>query len=102
MVSIAWATRAGSAQVKLVGPPVRDGAIGAGTCADVAENHERRRAMVPALADIRTVRFLADRMELELLHQSLETQIALRPGRTHLQPLRLGVARTQELDGRFH
>ena len=69
--------------------PVRDGAVGAVARADVAEDHERGRAVLPALADVRAVRFLADGVEVELLHHLLEAQVVRPAGRLDLQPRRL-------------
>ena len=74
-------------------PAVRDGAVRAGARADVAEDHERRRPVVPALADVGTARFLAHRVQVEIAHQPLEAQVARRPRRTDLQPCRLRFAR---------
>ena len=44
---------------------VHDVAVAARARARVAEDHERRGAMMPALADVRAVRFLADRVQAE-------------------------------------
>ena len=85
--------------VELARPPVRDGAVRAGARADVAQDHERRRAVVPALADVGAARLLADGVELQLLHQPLEAQIVLRPRRAHLEPLGLRLAGPDELQG---
>ena len=54
---------------------MRDRAVGAVPRADVAEDHERGGAVLPALADVRAVRFLADGMEVELAHQLLEPEV---------------------------
>src|SRR6202043_3594263 len=66
---------------------VRDGAIRAGARADLAENHERGGAVMPALADVRALRFLAHRVQLQLAHEALEACVIRRPRRAHLQPL---------------
>src|SRR5262249_14104614 len=58
---------------------------------DVAQDHERGRAVLPALADVRTVRFLADRMEVEVAHQLLQLQIPRAAGRFDLEPTRLAL-----------
>ena len=60
---------------------VGDGAVGAVPRADVAEDHERRGAVLPALADVGAVRFLADGVEVELAHQVLEAQVVGPAGR---------------------
>src|SRR4029077_11212510 len=75
--------------VNRAGPSVRDGAVRARTRAHVAEDHEGRGAVVPALADIRTLRLLAHRMEVELAHQPLQPKVAWRSRRAHLEPVRL-------------
>src|SRR5262245_50264001 len=88
-------------KIELVRLAVRDRAIRTRAGADVAENHEGRRPMVPALADVRTPRLLTDGVELQLLHYAFETQIVLRTRRAHLEPRRLGFARPNKLDGSF-
>ena len=68
-----------------------DGAVGAVPRADVAEDHERGRAVLPALTDVRAVGFLADGVEVELAHQLLEPEV-LRPAwSANLQPARLSL-----------
>ena len=81
---------------------VRDRAVGAGARADVAEDHEGGRAVVPALADVRAVRVLADGVELEVAHDAAQPEVVLRPRRAHLQPLGLGLAGLHELQRRFN
>src|SRR6185295_18623650 len=49
-----------------------DGAEPAGAGAGVAEDHDRRGALVPALPDVRAVGLLADRVEVEAAEQTLE------------------------------
>ena len=46
--------------------------------------------MVPALADVRAVRLLADRVQVPLAHQALEPHVVRPARRAHLQPGRLG------------
>ena len=89
----ASATRARLGGVELGRLAVRHRAVAARTGADVAENHERRRPVVPALTDVRAARLLADGVELAVAHHALEPQVVRRPGRAHLQPLGLGCAR---------
>ena len=48
--------------------------------ADVAEDHERRRPVMPALADVRAARVLADGVQLQLAHDALEPQVVGDPG----------------------
>ena len=97
---MASATRSGSAVSTARGPAVRHRAVRAGARADVAENHERRGAVVPALADVRALRLFAHRVQLQLAHQALEPQVARRAGRAHLQPLGLRAARRRGRGGR--
>ena len=65
----ASATRRGSSRSSVGRLAVRHGAVAAGARADVAEDHERGRAVVPALADVRAVRLLADGVQPEVPHQ---------------------------------
>ncbi len=87
--------------VELVRLAVCDGAVGAGPRADVAENHERRRAVVPALADVGATCVFADGVEAEVLHDPLEPDVVLRPGGANFQPGRFGLSWTDKLQGRF-
>ena len=79
------------ADVVLGRPAVGDGAVGAVPRADVAEDHEGGGAVLPALADVRAVRLLADRVEVELAHQLLEPQVVRPAWGANLQPRRLSV-----------
>jgi hypothetical protein len=88
-------------KIELVRFAVRNRAVRARARAYVAENHERCRSVMPALADVRTARLFADGMELQLLHDALQAQIVLRSRRTHLEPRRLGLTWTDELERRF-
>src|SRR5438445_47460 len=68
----------------------RDGAEAAAARARVAEEHDRRGAFGPALADVRTARLFADRVEVERAQRLLEMRVRLAAGRAHLEPRRLG------------
>src|SRR5690606_23627619 len=59
------------------------------TRAHVAENQERRRPGLPALADVRTARLLTYRVQVQATHQALQPGIVLPARRADLQPLRL-------------
>ena len=87
--------------VELGGPSMRHRAVGARPRAHVAEDHERRRAVVPALPDVGAAGVLAHGVQLQLLHDALQPDEVGRAGRAHLQPFRLRLARAQELDGGF-
>ena len=65
---------------------MRDSTIGAIPGAHVAEDHERRCAVLPALADVGAMRLLADGMQVERPHQLLEAQIVGAAGCFHFQP----------------
>src|SRR5208283_663990 len=66
------------------------GAKSAAARAQVAQQHERSGAMVPALPDVGAVRRLADGVQLQLARQGLQVVIVLAHGRARLQPLRFG------------
>ena len=72
---MASATRCGSAVSTGAGPAVRHRAIRARARADVAEDHEGRGAVVPALADVGAPRFLADGVQAEIAQQVLQPEI---------------------------
>src|SRR3954469_2177535 len=60
--------------------------------AGVAEDHERRGAAVPAVADVRARRLLAHGVEVLVLDEAVELAVARAPGRLDLEPRRLAVA----------
>src|SRR3954452_21576588 len=60
--------------------------------ARVAEDHERRGAALPALADVRAGGLLADGVEVLGLDQARELEVALATRRRHLEPGRLALA----------
>src|SRR5690606_25912528 len=63
----------------------------AGAGAHVAQDHHRRVLLGPALADIRTGRFLAHRVEIEFAHQLTRLVIALADGRLDPDPVGLAL-----------
>src|SRR5258706_7658740 len=69
---------------------VRDVAERAAPGADVAEDHERRRALAEALGDVRARRLLADRVQALLAQDALDI-VEARVGRrgAHADPRRL-------------
>src|SRR4051794_41425730 len=73
-------------RVEQIGPPGRDVAEGAGARADRAQDHYRRVPVLPALADIRTGRLLADGMQAEFAHQPPRRVIFGRTGRLDPDP----------------
>ncbi len=76
--------------------PVSYSAVTTRACADVAENHERGRPVRPAFADVRAAGLLADRVEVQVPHQTLEPEIRRRPGCFHFEPLRLWLSPWRE------
>ena len=79
----------GFAGIDRAGAAVRHRAIRARARADVAQDHERRGAMVPAFADVRAARVLADGVQVEAPHQALQAQITGGPRCAYFQPLGL-------------
>src|SRR4051812_48892623 len=75
-------------------PAVRDVAKRAAPRADVAEDHERRRALAEAFGDVRAGRFLADGVQV-LLAQDVLDLVEARVGArgAHADPGWLGQAR---------
>ena len=60
--------------------------------ARVAEDHERGRAPLPALADVRAGRLLADRVQVLGLDERGQLAVLRAAGRRHLEPRRLAAA----------
>ena len=87
--------------VELRRTAVRDGAVGARARADVAKDHEGGGSVMPALADVGAACVLADRVQLQVLHDALEPEVVLRPGSADLQPLGLRLARSHEFKRRL-
>ena len=70
-------------------PPMPDVAERAAARADVAHDHERRRALAEALADIRAGRLLAHRMQVVLAQDLLDLGKARGGRRAHADPVGL-------------
>src|SRR5688572_24576953 len=71
-------------------PAMRDIAEGAAARADVAEDHERRRALAEALGDVRARSFLADGVQFLLAQDALDVvEARVRAGGAHADPRRL-------------
>ena len=60
--------------------------------ARVAEDHERRGAALPALADVRAGGLLADRVEVLVLDELRQLAVLRAAGRRDLEPRRLALA----------
>ena len=78
--------------------PRLDVAEPAAAGADVAEDHEGRRAALPALADVGAVRLLADRVQVVGLDRLLQLAVGRAAGRGDLEPRRLALAERPPLD----
>ena len=70
-----------------------DRAEAAMASADVAAQHERRRAIGPALKNVRALRFLADRVQIQTLDQLEQMILVRRIAELDTQPFRLRLAR---------
>ena len=77
-----------------------DVAEAAAAGAGVAEDHEGRRAALPALADVGARRLLADRVQVLAVDQLGQLAVARPAGRRHLEPGRLACARIDRLGPR--
>src|SRR5687767_3171930 len=62
------------------------------TSADVAAEHERRRAVRPALKDVRATRFLTNGVQVEALNQFEHLVLIGRIAQTNAQPFGLWLA----------
>ena len=62
-------------RVEQIGLALADGAKAAAAGTDVSEDQKGRRAMPPALADIRAARLLANRVEVVLPQDMLEAEV---------------------------
>ena len=90
MTSTASATCSGSSGIDAgLRAPGGHGAEAAAAGADVAQDHERRRAVLaPALVDVGAVRLLAHRMQIQLFHQGADPVIRSGSLEPDPQPLR--------------
>ena len=70
---------------------MRDRTVRAVSCADVAKDHERGRAVLPALTNVRAMRFLADRVQVEVAHELAEPEVVRPARRLHLEPAGLSL-----------
>ena len=80
---------AGLVVVEPGGPAGLDGAEPARPGADVAQDHDRRGALVPALAHVGADRLLADRVEVQAAQQPLEVVVVVTRGHPGLDPVRV-------------
>ncbi|SUZ74815.1 uncharacterized protein METZ01_LOCUS27669, partial [marine metagenome] len=76
----------GFLQVQALGPARGHCAVPATPGADLAQNHERGSAPVPAFSDVGAVGFFADSVELLVFHQVLELKIARAAWHRYLEP----------------
>jgi hypothetical protein len=87
--------------VKRIGPPVRHVAERAAARAAIAHDHEGRRALAEALADVGAARLLAHRVQAVLAQNVLDL-IEARGRRTGLNPNPVGLAQTGARLARVH
>src|SRR5207245_4864770 len=69
--------------------------------ANITAQHERRRAIRPAFEDVRTTRFLTDRMQIQALNQPEQVILIRRITQTNLQPFRFWLTRFGVEDLKF-
>src|SRR5208283_1657263 len=74
------------------GPALGHGAEAAAAGADIAQQHERRRLVIPALPDVRALCRLANRVQPQSPREFLQIVEVLADRRLGSQPLRLGYA----------
>ena len=70
-------------------PAGPDGAEPAGAGAGLAQDHDRGRALVPALPEVRTARLLADGVEVEAPDEAAQVADGLARRDGHLEPVRV-------------
>ncbi len=87
----ASATCLGSSAIEISGFSFSDCAKSAMPRADVAAEHERRRSIRPALKNVRTARFLTNRVQVESLDQFEHMVLIGRIAQADAQPFRLGL-----------
>src|SRR5262245_5359591 len=71
--------------------PFADSAKTAVARADVAAEHESRRAIRPALKDVWATRFLANRVEIETFNQLQDVVLVSRITQSNAEPLGFGL-----------
>lgn len=74
-------------RVEQVGLALADGTKAAAAGAGVSEDQKGRRAMPPALADIRAARLLANRVEVVLSQDTLEAEVVWTAGESGPDPV---------------
>src|SRR4051794_20368687 len=79
--------------VKYARSTLADRAEAAMPSADVAAQHEGRRAIGPALKNIRALRFLTDRVQIQTFDQLEQMILVRRIAQLDAQPIRLRLTR---------
>src|SRR5690606_35734395 len=79
--------------IRRQGAPVRHVAEGAAARAEIAEDHERGRALAEALPDVGAARLLADGVQALLAQDALHGPEALAVAEPHADPVGLGERR---------
>ena len=79
-------------RVECAGLTFADRAKAAVTCANIAAQHERRRAIRPALENVRATRFLTNRVQVQSFDQLQDLVLVGRVAQADTQPFRFGLA----------
>ncbi len=85
---------AGLVEIDGLGPAFGHGAKSAAARAQIAQHHEGRGFVLPALADVGALRALADGVQAERAGEPLQVVVVLAHWSARLQPLRLGSGRS--------
>src|SRR5207249_4382151 len=84
-------------RIEITGLAFIHGAEVAAACADVAHQHERRRAMTPTFANVWALGFFANGVEIEAPLGVPESRVAVAAGCTRANPRRDAWARYQQI-----
>ena len=76
-----------------------DRAEAAGPGADVAQDHDRGRALVPAVPDVGAAGLLADRVEVQAAQQALEVVVVVARRHPRLDPVGMAAERDRAVGG---
>ena len=99
MTATASATRARLVVVEPGRSAGLDRAEPAGPGARVAQDHDRRRALVPALPDVGAAGLLADRVERQAPEQALEVVVVVARGHPRADPVGVPAGRASRRGG---
>ena len=77
-----------------------DRAEAAGAGADVAQDHDRRGPLVPAVPDVGAAGLLADRVEVQAAQEALEVVVVVARRHPRLDPVGVAAERDRAVSGR--